>query len=519
LASGSPCLAHAAWIKSGNGSFDFNKIAHVRQPDVIAERRQPAKAFELGPQTADSGFVYDPGMSTPRKAMRNHLGASSAGQSCNASGVRQDSIKAVKNVLVIPSGTEIALEIHEALYRRRDLQLFGAESTYNSHADFVFRRNSCVPYCGEEEFIGAVDDLINQHSIDYLFPAHDDVQLALLRAHTHLRCTIVSSPLETVEITRFKSRTYDRLQDLVRLPALLDPARIRTSDYPVFAKPDRGHGSRNTYLCRNQKQLDAALQCSDEMLVSEYLPGREVTVDCLSDRDRGLLFIDSRLRARTRAGISVRSEPLKVPDVREIAEKIASRLRFFGAWFFQLRERRPGEWCLLEIGARLAGGATYQRLRGVNLPLLTLFEHERRHMEILVQPFELTMDRAFVSRFRFEFDYRMLYVDFDDTLCLRGEPNPDLVALVVVARHRGKKIVLLSRNVGDCRGWLKAHGIAGLFDEIILLDRERSKHAHIEAGSLLIDDSFAERKACQEAGVICFDADAAKALLQQLQRH
>jgi carbamoyl-phosphate synthase large subunit len=429
------------------------------------------------------------------------------------------SVKSVKNVLVIPSGTEIALEIHEALYRRRDIQLFGAESTHNSHADFVFRRNLCVPYCEEGKFIGAVCALIKEQSIDYVFPAHDDVQLALLQARTHLPCTIVSSPLETVEITRFKSRTYDRLHDILRVPALVDPASIEALDYPVFAKPDRGHGSRNTYLCRNRKQLDAALQRSDDMLVSEYLPGREVTVDCLSDRDGGLLFVDSRLRTRIRAGISVRSEPLEVPDMREIAEKIASRLRFFGAWFFQLRERAPDEWFLLEIGARLAGGATYQRLRGVNLPLLTLFEHERRHMEILVQPFELTMDRAFVSRFRFEFDYRTLYVDFDDTLCLRGEPNPDLVALVVMARHREKKIVLLSRNIGDCRSWLKVHGIAGLFDRIILLDRETSKHAHIETGSLLIDDSFAERKACRKAGVICFDADAAKALLQHLQRH
>jgi hypothetical protein len=52
-----------------------------------------------------------------------------------------------------------------------------------------------------------------------------------------------------------------------------------------------------------------------------------------------------------------------------MAEKIASRLRLFGAWFFQLKERARGEWFLTEIGARIAGGAAYQRLRGVNLPL------------------------------------------------------------------------------------------------------------------------------------------------------
>ena len=136
-----------------------------------------------------------------------------------------------------------------------------------------------------------------------------------------------------------------------------------------------------------------------------------------------------------------------------------------------------------------------------------------------MQPFDLSMDRAFVSRFQFQFDYRTLYVDFDDTLCLKGELNPDLVTLVVMARHLGKKTVLLSRNDGNCRDWLNVHGIAGLFDRIILLDRETPKRVHIEPGGLLIDDSFAERKACREAGVISFDADAAGALLQHLQRY
>ena len=425
----------------------------------------------------------------------------------------------MKNVLVIPSGTEIALEIHEALCRRRDLQLFGAESTHNSHAGFVFLHNWSVPWCGENEFLERVNALVKQHSIDYLFPAHDDVQLALLRARSHVPCAVISSPLETLEITRFKSRTYNRLRDVVRVPALLDPADVEKRDYPVFVKPDRGHGSRNTYLCRNREQLEAALQSSNDMLVCEHLSGREVTVDCFSDRDCGLLFVDSRLRTRTRAGISVRSEAIEVRDVREIIEKIAERLKFFGAWFVQLKERAAGEWFLVEIGARIAGGATYQRLRGVNLPLLTLFEHERRALEIIVQPFDLRMDRAFVSRFQFQFDYRTLYVDFDDTLCVKGEPNPYLVALVVTARHREKKTVLLSRNDGNCRDWLNLHGIAGLFDRIILLDRATPKRVHIEPGGLLIDDSFAERKACREAGIISFDADAAEALLQHLQRY
>ena len=46
----------------------------------------------------------------------------------------------------------------------------------------------------------------------------------------------------------------------------------------------------------------------------EYLPGRELTVDCFSDRERGVLFARARPRERTRAGISMatRTEPDRV---------------------------------------------------------------------------------------------------------------------------------------------------------------------------------------------------------------
>ena len=128
------------------------------------------------------------------------------------------------------------------------------------------------------------------------------------------------------------------------------------------------------------------------------------------------------------------------------------------------------------------------------------------------------MDRAFISRFKFEVAYETIYVDFDDTLSIKDEPNLDVVALVVAARHRGKRLVLLSRNKGDCMDWLRQHGLAQLFHHTILLDQQTPKHSYMEPSSILIDDSFSERKACHEAGRLCVDSDAASALTMQLRK-
>lgn len=425
----------------------------------------------------------------------------------------------MRRVLIVPSGTEIALEAHDALCRRRDVELVGAESTSNSHASFVFAANDYVPPFDSPSFAESIDSIVRRRAVTHILPAHDDVQLALLQAGSAISAPVLSSPLETLEITRLKSRTYSVLANALPVPRTWDavPASMSMLPYPVFAKPDRGQGSQNTHLCRDSRELENVLKSNTGMLVCEYLPGREVTVDCFSDRENGLLLAEPRLRLRTRAGISVRTISVSIPQVREFAERIAARLRLFGTWFFQLRERATDEWVLLEVGARLPGGATYQRLRGVNLPLLTIFEHERAKIEILSYPWgPLLMDRAFVSRFQFDVAYEAIFVDFDDTLAIRGAPNLDLVGLLVAARHHAKRIVLLTRNKGDCHSWLEAHGLTSLFHDIVLIDKASPKHKFMHGRSILIDDSFSERRECFHAGKLCVESDAALALTSQL---
>ena len=62
------------------------------------------------------------------------------------------------------------------------------------------------------------------------------------------------------------------------------------------------------------------------MIVTEYLPGREYTVDCFSDRDQGLQYCAPRLRVRTRNGIAMDSRSVSDGRVLSMAESIGSVL-------------------------------------------------------------------------------------------------------------------------------------------------------------------------------------------------
>ena len=118
-------------------------------------------------------------------------------------------------VLVFPGGSEIGLEINRALGQCKDVELYSASADMSNHASFVFSRHFVIPPISEPGWVEALNALVRRHGIDYVFPAHDDVLVALVEQAETLAAAVVSSPRETCVLTRSKSATYQHLADVV----------------------------------------------------------------------------------------------------------------------------------------------------------------------------------------------------------------------------------------------------------------------------------------------------------------
>lgn len=421
----------------------------------------------------------------------------------------------VRKVLVFPAGTEIAFEIHHALRYSKFVKLYGATSV-PCHADFVFE--NCVeglPYVDEPELIDRLNQVIDEFAIDYVYPAHDSAVLTLTREQERLHAQVVTSALETVEICRSKNLTYDYLRGAEYLPRFYTGVE-EIAEYPVFIKPSVGQGSVGARRIDDRAALEEALADGVEYAICEYLPGQEFTVDCFTDRHGALRYVGPRSRDRIRSGIAVRSHFLPEDRrINEIAEDLNRRFRFNGAWFFQLKENGQGQFRLMEVAPRIAGTMGATRNRGVNMPLLTLYNMWGYDVDIIDNGNDLLLDRAFISRFQPGIHYENVYVDYDDTMVLRGQVNPELIAFLYQAKNQGKKLFLISKHVGDLDEELQRFCIhPGLFDQIIRLEQSESKLPYIQADSIFIDDSFAERRRIHEGcGVPVFDLDMIESLI------
>jgi len=420
------------------------------------------------------------------------------------------------NVLVFPGGTEIALEIWRALKDAKDVRLYSASIAVSNHAPYVFARHFTVPSVHEQNWIEELNRVIAGQSIDYVFPAHDDAVIALAENANRIDARIISSPVRTCRIARLKSRTYETLRDVVPVPRVFgDPGMI--DRYPIFVKPDKGQGSQGVHIAYDRGQVDRLLLEDDGYLVTEYLPGEEITVDCFSDRDRGLLFCQGRQRTRTRSGISVHSITVHDKLFGEYARAISARIAFHGAWFFQLKKDREGIFKLLEVAPRIAGTMALHRVKGVNFALLSIYEQERIPLTILENSVDVEIDRALVNRYSHQVKYSAVYVDFDDTLILQDRVNTSLVAFLYQCINEGIRLVLLTKHAGDVKQSLRQYRLSDVFDDIIHLEQIASKADYIvEPDAILIDDSFSERKAVSETlGILTFDSSMIEMLIDE----
>lgn len=420
-------------------------------------------------------------------------------------------------ILVFPAGTEIAFEIHNALKNCKFITLYGATSV-PCHANFVFK--NCVegvPFVEDPELIDKMNDVIWKHGIDYVYPAHDSALLRLTRQQGDLDAKVITSPLDTVEICRDKAKTYKYFEGCDFLPKVYKSAdEVAESDYPVFVKPAVGQGGEGAMKVDDRETLDRVLASGREYVICEYLPGHEYTVDCFTDRYGALQYFNQRTRERIRSGIAVRSRFVDIDVVIwRMADEINKRLKFNGAWFFQVKRDAHGELKLMEIAPRIAGTMGLSRNIGVNLPLLTVYNMLGEDVYIMENRNNLILDRAFISRFEANIEYDKVYVDLDDTLIVKGKVNAFLMAFLYQAKEKGKKIFLLTRHrVEDVDCTLDINNISvSLFDAVISMSVGGDKADFVCKGSILIDDSFRERKRVHKmCDVPVFDLDMVESL-------
>lgn len=415
------------------------------------------------------------------------------------------------HVLIFPAGEVNSLELHDSLACCVNIKLYGA-SSIDRHGSYIFKNYDCsLPFISDADFIHKFNTYLIKNEIDVVFPTHDTVSMFLIQNQDRIKAKIIGSDARTAQICRDKLLTYKEFSDCAFCPKIYSSMGEGDS---VFIKPRQGQGAVGAKLIEHQSDIPDNI---NDYVICEYLPGEEYTVDCFTDCAGVIRFISPRSRRRVMAGVSVSGTTERLtPEIQYIAEQINNRLKFNGLWWFQIKRSKTYQWKLLEISTRCPGTLGLTRAKGVNLPLLSVYNALKIPVEIHENDYIVQMDSSLIRRYRLNIHYSVVYIDFDDTIIVENKVYLKAIWFIYQCLNYDIKVILLTRHEGKISETMKNYHIDdSLFFKIVTVGKEELKSNYIdERQSIFIDNSWKERiDVSKKCGIPVFDVDSLDMLM------
>lgn len=423
------------------------------------------------------------------------------------------------NVLIFPAGSVNGIEIFDSLKYNIHFNIFGA-SSIQDRAEYIYPKEKLIVgkyNILDEDFFDNFNLLLDEYNINYIIPTHDVIASFFAKNQGAIKAKIVVSPYETARIAENKYLTYEKLKENNFFPIVYKNIE-NIKKYPVFIKPYIGVGGKGAQLIKSKCELEKILNNNSDILISEYLPGKEFTVDCFTNRIGELLFIGPRKRDNSGIGITFRSEKLALNnEIEYIATILNKKFEFRGAWFFQVKEDLRGKLKLMEFSVRQAGTMGLYRQLGINFAALSLFDAMDYDVKILFNNYSIKLERILKPSYCLEYTYDNIYIDLDDTLIVRNNVNTLLIKYIYQCINLKKRVILITKHSYSIDETLSKYRICkDLFDEIIVVDSNKNKSDYITyANSIFIDNFFPERLMVKErCNIPVFDVDAVECLIR-----
>ena len=181
----------------------------------------------------------------------------------------------------------------------------------------------------------------------------------------------VISDYDVIESCTDKLKFYNSLRTHFELPFTSSDIS-EMDDFPCIIKPIHGKGSRNVFLCSDLHELTRISSKYDGMLVQEYLPGTEYTVDVMSDLDGRALFAIPRERIEVKSGICSKGRIVNDKQLIQISMDLTNHLGLIGPSCVQMKLDSHGLPKILEVNPRMGGATIMATYAGANFPKIII---------------------------------------------------------------------------------------------------------------------------------------------------
>ncbi len=291
--------------------------------------------------------------------------------------------------------------------KERKIRIIGTAQDKNAAGFAFIDKGYLVPATDDKSFIEEILRICEKEDVKVVFPVAPqelDVFAQAKRTFEQNGIKVVISPLESLRIANNKYLLYKYCRE-ESIPA---PESFRAENYKEFEKavfnlgypekqvcfkPVVSSGSRGFRVLASKveqlnllltQQPDSTLTSLEEvsslldkaekfpeLLVMEYLPGDEYSIDIVADKGCAVAIVP-RIREKIILGASFIGRVVKHEQIIEYSQKVTSGLRLDGALGIQFKLNEEGIPKVIEVNARPHGALMLSAAAGVNILYLAI---------------------------------------------------------------------------------------------------------------------------------------------------
>ncbi len=310
------------------------------------------------------------------------------------------------NVLMTGAGAPGGPGIIKALQKDLSINLVVCDMDNEASGRWLCPKFYQIPSAKDAKFLDRIIEICEREKIDIIFPLVTLELFVFSKNKNRLRdigIKVIVSDNSSLDIANNKSELYKHLRgNNILVPDFeivntvddlkLACAKLGYPGKPVCIKPSVSNGSRGVRILTESideydllfnykpqnlfSTLPKILEILDgwefpELLVSEYLPGDEYTIDTYVFGGKATIVLP-RLRSRMSGGISIKGVFENNSQIVNYCEAIISSLDLHGPIGIQVKRASDGSFKILEINPRIQGTSVSAIGAGINLPLLAV---------------------------------------------------------------------------------------------------------------------------------------------------
>lgn len=307
-------------------------------------------------------------------------------------------MSAVKNILITSANSQTVISTIYSLrqvFYAKIITVDRKKNTLSKHLADV----SVIIAGGDKAYLASILKLCKKHAVDVIIPQSISDRLLLMRnkeLFDELNIPICSSSPESILLCDDKSLFAAACKDVgIPVPEqylastakdlLLFAGRLGYPEKKVVVKPVVARGGRGFRILNahadfktkfytekgNTQEITIEFLVAilgkrfPTLIVSEYLPGKEYSVDCLRVEDK--MVVIPRERVETTLGLTSYGKLVEHHVLIEQSKLLAEKLDLTTIFGFQFKEDEEGIPKILECNPRIQGTMIMSTLAGANL--------------------------------------------------------------------------------------------------------------------------------------------------------